>query len=87
MIVRRFFSCNNKAVAEIVKHIEDNVVHANQLHSDIYKRQDYVQRQLNDVYFDIGYIDKRLQTIESAIERLNIRINYIESCNSENHTH
>lgn len=77
MIARRFFSCGS--VSQIVKHIEENVAHATKLHEDIYKRQDYVQRQLSDVYFDLGYLDQRLHAIESAIERLNIRINYIES--------
>lgn len=72
MIFIRRFSCRKKIC--VLKHIEENMATSNKIHSDIYKRQDYIQRQINDVYFDINNTNKKIDHLESIIKQLYARI-------------
>ncbi len=45
---------------------------------DIFKRQEYIQRQINGVYADMDYLDCRITEIKNSISRLNVRLDALE---------
>ncbi len=75
MILKRLYSSH---ASKLITYFEQSIANVNCLHSDIFKRQESIQRQMHNMYLDMADLDRQMDEIKNHMIRMHDRMNALE---------